>query len=47
MPVPVLAGVKEKIAAMAPSALVLVLDQDGKELIAQNADKPFAPASVA
>ena len=46
MPAPALAGVKEKIAAMAPSALVLVLDDKGNELIAQNADKPFAPASV-
>src|SRR5688572_33239676 len=46
-PVPALAGVKERIAALAPSALVLVMDSDGKELVAQNADKPFVPASVA
>ena len=46
-PVPALAGVKERIAALAPSALVLVMDFDGKELVAQNADKPFVPASVA
>jgi D-alanyl-D-alanine carboxypeptidase/D-alanyl-D-alanine-endopeptidase (penicillin-binding protein 4) len=44
---PALAGARENIAAMAPSGLVLVLDKDGKELVAQNADKPFVPASVA
>jgi serine-type D-Ala-D-Ala carboxypeptidase/endopeptidase (penicillin-binding protein 4) len=41
-----LAGAKEKVAALAPSALVLVVDEKGNELIAQNADKPFVPASV-
>lgn len=41
------AGVREKVAALAPSAVVLVVDSKGDELIAQNADKPFAPASVA
>jgi len=46
LPVPALAGVKEKVAAMAPSALVLVVDEKGNELIAQNADQPFVPASV-
>jgi D-alanyl-D-alanine carboxypeptidase/D-alanyl-D-alanine-endopeptidase (penicillin-binding protein 4) len=46
LPVPALAGAKEKIAAMAPSATVLVVDEKGNELIAQNADKPFVPASV-
>jgi D-alanyl-D-alanine carboxypeptidase/D-alanyl-D-alanine-endopeptidase (penicillin-binding protein 4) len=46
LPAPALAGAKEKVAALAPSGLVLVLDAEGKELIAQNADKPFAPASV-
>jgi D-alanyl-D-alanine carboxypeptidase/D-alanyl-D-alanine-endopeptidase (penicillin-binding protein 4) len=46
LPVPALAGVKEKIAALAPSGIVLVVDEKGNELIAQNADKPFAPASV-
>ncbi|MGB6911049.1 MAG: D-alanyl-D-alanine carboxypeptidase [Methyloceanibacter sp.] len=46
-PVPALAGAKEKVAALAPSGLVLVLDEKGNELIAQNADKPFVPASVA
>lgn len=47
LPAPALAGVKEKIAALAPAGHVLVLDADGKELVAQNADKPFVPASVA
>ncbi|HEY6656132.1 MAG TPA: D-alanyl-D-alanine carboxypeptidase [Methyloceanibacter sp.] len=45
-PAPALAGVKETIAALAPSGIVLVVDEKGNELIAQNADKPFAPASV-
>ncbi|MEZ5809889.1 MAG: D-alanyl-D-alanine carboxypeptidase [Rhizobiaceae bacterium] len=45
--VPALAGAGEKIAALAPAGLVLVLDEDGSELVAQNADKPFVPASVA
>lgn len=40
------AGVKEKVAALAPSGLVLVLDEKGKALVARNADKPFVPASV-
>src|SRR4029077_8978166 len=40
------AGAKEKVAALAPSGLVLVMDEKGNELIAQNADKPFVPASV-
>src|SRR5215470_18300578 len=46
LPAPVLAGVKEKVAALAPSGLVLVVDADGKELLAQNADEPFVPASI-
>jgi D-alanyl-D-alanine carboxypeptidase/D-alanyl-D-alanine-endopeptidase (penicillin-binding protein 4) len=46
-PVPALADVKEKIAALAPSALVLLMDADGNELVAQNADEPFVPASIA
>ena len=46
-PVAALAGVKEKIAALAPSAIVLVVDSKGDELLAQNADEPFVPASVA
>ena len=40
-------GPKEKVAALAPSGVVLVLDEKGNELVAQNADKPFVPASVA
>jgi D-alanyl-D-alanine carboxypeptidase/D-alanyl-D-alanine-endopeptidase (penicillin-binding protein 4) len=40
------AGAKEKVAALAPSALVLVVDEKGNALIAQNADAPFVPASV-
>ena len=46
LPVQALAGAKEKVAALAPSALVLVMDAEGNELLAQNADKPFIPASV-
>jgi serine-type D-Ala-D-Ala carboxypeptidase/endopeptidase (penicillin-binding protein 4) len=46
LPAPGLAGVNEKVAALAPSALVLVLDADGNELVAQNADEPFVPASI-
>ena len=44
---PAIAGVKERIEALAPSALVLVLDEDGNELIARNVAEPFVPASVA
>jgi serine-type D-Ala-D-Ala carboxypeptidase/endopeptidase (penicillin-binding protein 4) len=44
---PALAGVKEKVAALAPSGVVLVMDATGNELVAQNADEPFVPASVA
>lgn len=44
---PAFADVKDRIAALAPSGLVLVLDADGNELVAQNADDPFVPASVA
>ncbi|HSU99100.1 MAG TPA: D-alanyl-D-alanine carboxypeptidase, partial [Roseiarcus sp.] len=47
LPAPALAGVKETIAALAPSAVVLVVDANGDELVAQNPDKPFVPASVA
>jgi D-alanyl-D-alanine carboxypeptidase/D-alanyl-D-alanine-endopeptidase (penicillin-binding protein 4) len=46
LPVQALAGAKEKVAALAPSGLVLVMDAEGNELVAQNADKPFVPASV-
>jgi serine-type D-Ala-D-Ala carboxypeptidase/endopeptidase (penicillin-binding protein 4) len=38
--------IKEKVATLAPSAIVLVVDHDGNELIAQNVDQPFVPASV-
>jgi D-alanyl-D-alanine carboxypeptidase/D-alanyl-D-alanine-endopeptidase (penicillin-binding protein 4) len=46
LPAQALAGIKEKVAALAPSGLVLVMDADGKELVVQNADRPFVPASV-
>jgi serine-type D-Ala-D-Ala carboxypeptidase/endopeptidase (penicillin-binding protein 4) len=46
LPAPALAGVKETVAALAPSGIVLVVDAKGNELVAQNADKPFVPASV-
>jgi D-alanyl-D-alanine carboxypeptidase/D-alanyl-D-alanine-endopeptidase (penicillin-binding protein 4) len=47
IPACALAGVKEKIAAFSPSAVVLVVDANGDELVAQNADEPFVPASIA
>jgi D-alanyl-D-alanine carboxypeptidase/D-alanyl-D-alanine-endopeptidase (penicillin-binding protein 4) len=43
---PALAGVEEKVAALAPQGLVLVMDAKGNELVAQNTDEPFVPASV-
>jgi len=46
MPAAGLAEPKEKIAALAPSALVLVVNDKGDELVAQNVDQPFVPASV-
>src|SRR5215470_3103529 len=46
LPAPALAGVKEKVAALAPSGLVLVVDADGSELVVQHADEPFVPASI-
>jgi D-alanyl-D-alanine carboxypeptidase/D-alanyl-D-alanine-endopeptidase (penicillin-binding protein 4) len=46
-PAPVLADVKGTVAALAPAGVVLVTDAGGNELIAQNADEPFVPASVA
>jgi D-alanyl-D-alanine carboxypeptidase/D-alanyl-D-alanine-endopeptidase (penicillin-binding protein 4) len=46
LPAPALAGVKEQVAALAPLALVLVVDSKGNELVAQNTDEPFVPASV-
>jgi serine-type D-Ala-D-Ala carboxypeptidase/endopeptidase (penicillin-binding protein 4) len=47
LPTLALAGVKEEVAALAPQALVLVMDATGNELVAQNTDEPFVPASVA
>src|SRR5271165_5320714 len=46
LPAPALAGVKEEVEALAPSGLVVVMDAEGNELVAQNADEPFVPASV-
>ena len=46
LPAPAVAGVKETVAALAPSGVVLVVDSKGNELVAQNADTPFTPASV-
>ena len=46
LPTPALAGVKENVAALAPQGLVLVMDAKGNELVAQNTDEPFVPASV-
>ena len=40
------ADAKESVATLAPSGLVLVTDEKDDELIAQNADDPFIPASV-
>jgi D-alanyl-D-alanine carboxypeptidase/D-alanyl-D-alanine-endopeptidase (penicillin-binding protein 4) len=46
LPTPSLAGIKEKVAALAPQGLVFVIDAEGKELVTQNIDEPFVPASV-
>src|SRR5687767_8223257 len=46
LPIQALAGAKEKVAALAPSAVVLVVDEKGNELVAQHVDQPFVPASV-
>jgi D-alanyl-D-alanine carboxypeptidase/D-alanyl-D-alanine-endopeptidase (penicillin-binding protein 4) len=46
LPAPALAGVKEDVAALAPAGLALAMDAKGEELVAQNADEPFVPASV-
>jgi serine-type D-Ala-D-Ala carboxypeptidase/endopeptidase (penicillin-binding protein 4) len=46
LPASALAGVKETIATLAPTAVVLVADSKGNDLVAQNADQPFVPASV-
>jgi D-alanyl-D-alanine carboxypeptidase/D-alanyl-D-alanine-endopeptidase (penicillin-binding protein 4) len=43
---PALAGVKEAVATLAPLGSVLVVDAQGNELVAQNVDEPFVPASV-
>ena len=47
LPTQGMAGVREKVVALAPSETVLVVDEKGSELVAQNADRPFVPASVA
>lgn len=44
---PAKAEIKDQIAALAPSGLVLVLDEKGEALVSQNAEQPFVPASVA
>lgn len=44
---PAKAEIKDQIAALAPSGLVLVLDEKGEALVSQNASQPFVPASVA
>lgn len=41
------AEVEDSVTALAPSALVFVLDENGNQLVSQNANKPFVPASVA
>ena len=46
LPTPAQAGAREKVAALAPAALVLVVDAKGSELVAQDIDKAFVPASV-
>ncbi len=46
-PLTVQAGVKERVRALAPNGLILVVDKSGKTLISRNASKPFVPASVA
>lgn len=46
LPTRALADAREKVAALAPSGLVLVMDAKGNALVAQNADEPFVPASV-
>ncbi|MEM9331095.1 MAG: D-alanyl-D-alanine carboxypeptidase [Pseudomonadota bacterium] len=40
------AGIKETIKRLAPNGLVLVVDESGKTLVSQNANKAFVPASV-
>ena len=41
------AGIKDTVKRLAPNGLVFVLDENGKTLVSQNANKPFVPASVA
>src|ERR1700745_358026 len=43
---PALADVKEKVAALAPAGLVLVVDDKGNEVVAPNTDESFVPAPV-
>jgi D-alanyl-D-alanine carboxypeptidase/D-alanyl-D-alanine-endopeptidase (penicillin-binding protein 4) len=47
LPAQAFAGIADRIKALAPSAQVLVMDEQGNELVAQNVDQPFVPASVA
>ena len=47
LPVQALAGARAATFSLAPAGLVFVVDKAGKELVAQNADQPFVPASVA
>lgn len=44
---PARADLRGTLAALAPTGVVLVTDESGKELVAQNAEQPFVPASVA
>ncbi len=37
---------RRSVAALAPAGLALAVDAKGDELVAQNADEPFVPASV-
>ena len=46
LPAPALAEVAERVTALAPAGLVLVVDAQGNEVVAQNVDEPFVPASV-
>src|SRR6516162_6288856 len=46
LPGPALADAKEKVAALASWGVVLVVDLEGSELVAQNVDESFVPASV-
>ena len=46
LPAPALAEVAERVTALAPAGVVLVVDAQGNEVVAQNVDEPFVPASV-